>query len=77
MSHLTSAFTDEEDPYWACYYGVTTHPKYGECQDCPSYVICDAPHKKNKPVKHEPPADCPGGCFGCPKPFLGECHFWD
>ena len=40
MSFFTNAFTDSDDPFWACYYGVTTHPLYHQCDLCPSLLRC-------------------------------------
>ena len=41
MSFYTNSYTDLDDPYWACYYGNTTHPLYGRCLICPSFGRCD------------------------------------
>ena len=40
------AFQDLEDPFWACWYGITTHPLYGLCGICPSFSRCTSPLKE-------------------------------
>ena len=39
--YYQKAFTDLDDPYWACHYAVTTHPLYGLCVLCPHLGNCD------------------------------------
>ena len=58
MSFFTNAFTDSDDPYWACYYGVTTHPLYRQCDLCPSILRCSQIPKLEPP---EIPKQVPDG----------------
>ena len=46
MSFYTRAFFDTDDPYWACYYNVTTHPLYHKCDACPSFHKCTLPYSQ-------------------------------
>lgn len=43
--YYLQAFNNPDDPYYACYYGVTTHPLYHQCDKCPSAYKCDNPAK--------------------------------
>ncbi|MBQ3441626.1 MAG: hypothetical protein IJG33_00120 [Selenomonadaceae bacterium] len=40
------AFNDLSDAFWACWYGITTHPLYGLCAICPSFSRCTSPLKE-------------------------------
>ena len=66
------AHNDDSDPYWACRYGVTTHPLYHECDLCPSAYKCDDPYKAIKALKELVPYDenlasCYGESLHCAK----------
>lgn len=39
------AFNDPS-PYYACYYGISTHPLYQQCDKCPDFDKCDSLHKQ-------------------------------
>ena len=38
--YYLQAFNDLDDPFWACQYGVSTHPLYHQCDKCPSFSKC-------------------------------------
>lgn len=70
MSFYSWAFNDLEDPYWACYYGVDTHPLYHKCNKCPSRSRCNllddgfevryVPYQPPKPPPPMPHQDVTG-----------------
>ena len=55
---FVKAFTDE-DPFWACHYGITTHKLYRQCARCPSADKCDI---KSMPLL---PQECSYKCVEC------------
>ena len=56
---------------WQCIYA-----NRDDCDQCEHEATCpyrDPPALDESKI----PDDCPHtGCFNCPKPYLGECHFF-
>lgn len=77
MSFYSWAFNDPDDPLWACFYGVETHPLYHQCDKCPSFDKCTQPAKFFKVVADdgELPPDCVGNCLDCRLYTVMNCPY--
>lgn len=61
MSFYTNAFTDKDDPQWACFYGESSHPLFHKCDACPSFYKCNLPFKQAFVLANwEDPRPCKG-----------------
>lgn len=72
MSFLTQAFTSES-PLWACHYGITTHPLYQKCLECPDLLKCPQLYDWTEVMKelNFEVDNCDGKCIKCRG--VGKC----